>query len=651
MSFFPFGAKHFRAIDDSTSNYVDVSAPTGLSASYSLILPPAQGGANTVLTDDGSGNLSWAMASSVAITSLTGDVTGIGPGATATTISVGAVTDTKASLANKPSATVVATTNQTLSGTPTIDGVATVAGSIALLTAQSTGSQNGPWVVASGAWSRPTWYPSGGTTQAFQTVTILIRLGTTYQGSVWRITTSGSITIDTTSTAWAVTPVALDSSTVTGFLPVVNIAAGSNGQVLSTVAGSTAWASPAFTGTVTSVAFSDTSTTPIYAITGSPVTSSGTLTQTLSNQNANLIFSGPSSGAATQPSFRTLVGADINPALALIYFGDGSDGNVTISGSVTLTRDMYYNNLTISAGAVLITASFRIFVAGTLDITAAPAGSIIRNGSNGSTATTGTGGGAGSGNSLGSLASSGSGGGGGAGNTGAGSGGTQPANYTGNGGQGTGGANGGSGSSGSGGSGGTAGTQTTLPIHRWAVEFLRATTAIGGGSGGGGGGGGGGNGTSTGGGGGGGAAGAAFIFISANVINRGGSTAANTVQVNGGTGGGGAVGQGATACGGGGGGAGGAGGWIYLAYGSLSGSTATNVLSASGGAGGNGGNGTTTGNGGTGGSSGYGGRITLLNLGTQAISESTGSSGTAGGAASGTTGGIGASANTFQVSL
>lgn len=142
------------------------------------------------------------------ITALTGDVTAAGPGSSAATIAVGAVTDTKASLANKPSSTVVAITNQALTGTPTIDGQATAVGSIILLTGQTSGSENGPWMAAAGAWSRPTWYPSGGTTQAFQFITTLIRLGSVYQGSTWRQTAAGPITIDTTATTWAVTPLA-----------------------------------------------------------------------------------------------------------------------------------------------------------------------------------------------------------------------------------------------------------------------------------------------------------------------------------------------------------------------------------------------------------------------------------------------------------
>ena len=44
---------------------------------------------------------------------------------------------------------------------------------------------------------------------------------------------------------------------------------------------------------VTSVALADGSSTPIYSISGSPVTSTGTLTFTLDTQSANTVFAGP----------------------------------------------------------------------------------------------------------------------------------------------------------------------------------------------------------------------------------------------------------------------------------------------------------------------------------------------------------------------
>jgi hypothetical protein len=47
-----------------------------------------------------------------------------------------------------------------------------------------------------------------------------------------------------------------------------------------------------------------------------------------------------------------------------LFFGDGSDGDVTIVGTVTLARDMNYRNLTVPSGATLITNGYRILATG-----------------------------------------------------------------------------------------------------------------------------------------------------------------------------------------------------------------------------------------------------------------------------------------------
>ena len=47
-------------------------------------------------------------------------------------------------------------------------------------------------------------------------------------------------------------------------------------------------------------------------------------------------------------------------------YGLGTDGSVVISTNTTLTKDMYYINLTINAGITLFPAGFRIFVLNTL---------------------------------------------------------------------------------------------------------------------------------------------------------------------------------------------------------------------------------------------------------------------------------------------
>ncbi len=51
-------------------------------------------------------------------------------------------------------------------------------------------------------------------------------------------------------------------------------------------------------------------------------------------------------------------------------YGSGMDGNITISTNTTLTRDMYYNNLTINPGIVLNTAGYKVFVRNNLAMAA-----------------------------------------------------------------------------------------------------------------------------------------------------------------------------------------------------------------------------------------------------------------------------------------
>ena len=89
------------------------------------------------------------------------------------------------------------------------------------------------------------------------------------------------------------------------------------------------WATPGGGGTVTSVALSLPS---IFTVSGSPVTSSGTLTGSLATQSANLVFAGPSSGSADAPTFRSLVAADI-PALS--YAPTTGSTSITTLGTIT----------------------------------------------------------------------------------------------------------------------------------------------------------------------------------------------------------------------------------------------------------------------------------------------------------------------------
>jgi hypothetical protein len=79
-------------------------------------------------------------------------------------------------------------------------------------------------------------------------------------------------------------------------------------------------------GSVTSVAL----TMPAeFSVSGSPVTSAGTMAVSKATQAANLVYAGPSTGSAAAPAFRALVAADVPASqqpylLAAAFTGGGS---------------------------------------------------------------------------------------------------------------------------------------------------------------------------------------------------------------------------------------------------------------------------------------------------------------------------------------
>lgn len=97
----------------------------------------------------------------------------------------------------KASARAIATSNITLSGTQTVDGVSLLAGDRVLVAGQTTASQNGIYVVASGAWTRSTDADSSADLNSGAAV--FVEEGTTNADTGWVLTTDGTITLGTTS--------------------------------------------------------------------------------------------------------------------------------------------------------------------------------------------------------------------------------------------------------------------------------------------------------------------------------------------------------------------------------------------------------------------------------------------------------------------
>lgn len=118
---------------------------------------------------------------------------------------------------------------------------------------------------------------------------------------------------------------------------------GITNQILTTDgSGNLGWAAPVGTGSVTSV---DLAAPAEFIVSGNPVTISGTLTLTKANQTANQVYAGPAAGAAAQPSFRSLILADL-PAISASDIGLGNVPNVDATNPANITQSASYRFVT-----------------------------------------------------------------------------------------------------------------------------------------------------------------------------------------------------------------------------------------------------------------------------------------------------------------
>lgn len=93
---------------------------------------------------------------------------------------------------------------------------------------------------------------------------------------------------------------------------------GNNGKILGTNGSLASWVASG-SGSVTSAGFTGDGVIFNSVVSGSPITASGTFAPSLLTQTANTCLAGPTSGSASAPTFRALVGADLpNPSTSSI---------------------------------------------------------------------------------------------------------------------------------------------------------------------------------------------------------------------------------------------------------------------------------------------------------------------------------------------
>jgi hypothetical protein len=254
-------------------------------------------------------------------------------------------------LSPKTSVRVLAATNITLSGTQTIDGVALSAGDTVLCTAQTTGSQNGSYTVASGAWTRTPDFadPNDQSRSPYW----FVGEGTTYAGSGWVMTTYpytiGTTTLSFTQFTGAGEIIAGNGLQKSGNTLSINTAVTvdvSTAQTLTnkslaatSLTGTLAAAQmPALTGDVTSTAGSVATTIAAGAVT----------TAKMANLGANSVL-GNSSGSSAAPSAVPMTSAPTASAVMIRDANANVQLNNTIENVTTTATAGGTTTLTISS--------------------------------------------------------------------------------------------------------------------------------------------------------------------------------------------------------------------------------------------------------------------------------------------------------------
>jgi hypothetical protein len=297
-------------------------------------------------------------------------------------------------LSTKTSVRALAAANVTLSGTQTIDGVALSAGDTVLCIAQTTGSQNGSYTVAAGAWTRtpdfddvndqtrsPYWFVGEGTSYAasgWVMTTYPYTIGTTalvftqFTGAGEIIAGNGlsksgntlsintAVTVDI-STAQTLTNKSLSATSLTGTLAAAQFPAltgdvtTSAGSVATTIAAGAVTLAKMATlaaNTVIGNATGSAATPTAVSMVSSPTASTVMIRDANANVQVNNVIENLT---ATPTSAGTLTLTSASSAVQ--QFTGSTTHTMVMPNATTLSTGTNYQVMNRSTGAVAVQAN------------------------------------------------------------------------------------------------------------------------------------------------------------------------------------------------------------------------------------------------------------------------------------------------------
>lgn len=250
------------------------------------------------------------------------------------------------------------TTNITLSGVQVIDGSSRSQGTAILVDDQTTSSQNGIYIVQSGAWTRAINFPSGYVIAANCNLTVFVQTGTVNIGASFWLNTSSAITIGTSNQQWIAAPVANGSPTKAGLvkISVQGDVAAAVGSSISTVGDCASF--PDLFGSV-----ADQGNAIIYGTPGPCIVgdSSGNFLSALNSNSSSVSGTGCSSASANNTNNSGAITATGPDTCTLTFNSAFASAPFCSVGNVGPTVLAYLNALPGTGSAVFKTTAAGTF--------------------------------------------------------------------------------------------------------------------------------------------------------------------------------------------------------------------------------------------------------------------------------------------------